>query len=127
MSLQVLIVDDSSTARTVIERIVRLTDPGVGACYQASNGREALEVLSHHWVDCIFMDLHMPEMDGRELLSRLRQNELWRTIPVAVITSEQSREIEQELAALGPCALYRKPLTPELVRDIFGKLLEKMP
>src|SRR5471030_3063779 len=100
MGIQVLIVDDSATTRQVIERIVRLTDSSVGDCRHASNGAEALEILKSSWIDLIFTDLHMPLMDGRELLRRVRENELWAGIPVAIVTSERSDATELELVEL---------------------------
>ncbi|HEY3325006.1 MAG TPA: response regulator [Planctomycetota bacterium] len=127
MSLEVLIVDDSATTRMVIERIVRLTEPEVGVCHQAMNGRQAIEILKERWIDCVFTDLYMPEMDGRELLRRMRENELWRHIPVAVITSAHDNETAVELVQLGAHCYRTKPLTPEMVRDIFEALKEKMP
>ncbi|HEY3323303.1 MAG TPA: response regulator [Planctomycetota bacterium] len=127
MSIEVLIVDDSATARRVIQRIIQLTEPDAGECYEAGNGQQALEILNTHWIDCVFTDLYMPEMDGRELLRRMRENELWRNIPVAVLTSDRNEETTAELLQLGATCLSHKPLTPELVRELFERLKEKMP
>ena len=127
MSIEVLIVDDSATTRMVIERIIRLSDPDVSACYQARNGRQALEILKAHWIDCVFTDLYMPELDGRELLRRMRENELWRNIPVAVMTTDRGETIATELAQLGASFYREKPVTPEMVRELFETLKEKLP
>jgi two-component system chemotaxis response regulator CheY len=127
MGLNILIIDDSATTRQVIERTVRIADETISQCHHASNGREALKILEHAWVDIIFADLHMPEMDGREFLKRLREVELWKNIPVAVITSERSDETEVELLELGASFFHKKPLTPEILKEIFDSLKEKMP
>jgi two-component system, chemotaxis family, chemotaxis protein CheY len=125
MGLQVLIVDDSSTTRLVIQRIIRLTDPEIGACHQAANGREALAILAQQQIDCVFADLHMPEMDGRDLLRAIRANEQWKNLPVAIITSEVSDATGIELVQLGATCYRKKPLTPEAVRGIFESMREK--
>jgi two-component system chemotaxis response regulator CheY len=127
MSIHVLIVDDSATTRQVIERIVRLTDTTVGECHHAGNGADALKILETTWIDLIFTDLHMPLMDGRDLLRRVRENELWRRIPVAIVTSERSDATELELVELGADYYHQKPLTPESLKDVFDSLKEMMP
>ncbi|HEY3325193.1 MAG TPA: response regulator [Planctomycetota bacterium] len=127
MSIEVLIVDDSATTRMVIERIVRLTEPDVSICHHAGNGQQALETLKQRWIDCVFTDLYMPEMDGRELLVRMRANEMWRNTPVAVITSDRNDATAVELVQLGANVYHKKPLTPEAVRELFATLKEKMP
>jgi len=50
----------------------------------ATNGREALELVSSHPADLIILDLSMPVMNGFEVLSALRVNEEWAKIPVVV-------------------------------------------
>ncbi|HEY3322805.1 MAG TPA: response regulator [Planctomycetota bacterium] len=127
MSIEVLIVDDSATTRMVIERIVRLTEPDVKVCHHAGNGQQALEILKQRWIDCVFTDLYMPEMDGRELLRHMRENEMWRNVPVAVITSDCNDATAVELVQLGANCYQKKPLTPEIVRELFETLKEKMP
>lgn len=127
MAIQVLIVDDSATTRQVIERIVRMSDPNVGECRHAGNGADALKILETAWIDLIFTDLHMPIMDGRELLRRVREHELWRQIPVAIVTSERSDATELELVELGADYYQQKPLTPESLKGVFASLKEMMP
>src|SRR5437868_15436595 len=127
MPIEVLIVDDASATRQMIERTVRLSDADIGACHHASDGAEALKILQSQWIDLIFADLHMPGMDGRELLRRVRENELWKGIPVAIITSERSDDTEVELVELGANFYHKKPMTPESLKDVFGALKEMMP
>lgn len=126
MAIEVLIVDDSAATRQVIERTAKLADATV-SCHHAGNGIEALTILQEHWIDLIFSDLHMPGMGGRELLQRVRENDLWRKIPVAILTSERSDVTEIELAELGANYYYKKPLTPEGLKEVFDSLKEMMP
>ena len=48
----------------------------------ASNGKEAMEILTHHQVDCCFTDINMPEMDGLALAEHIRKHD--NTLPVVV-------------------------------------------
>ena len=127
MGIEVLIVDDSAATRQVIERTIRMTDSNIGVCHHASNGREALGILKTTWIDLVFTDLHMSEMDGRELLRQIHASELWRRIPVAVLTSERSDETKSELVDLGASYYQNKPLTPESLKEVFDSLKEMMP
>jgi two-component system chemotaxis response regulator CheY len=127
MAIAVLIVDDSIATRQVIERILRLADSEIGSCHHAGNGNDALKILREQWIDLVFADLHMPGMGGRELLKRIRENDLWARIPVAIVTSEQSDETEVELVEMGANFYQKKPLTPESLKQVFDTLKEMMP
>jgi two-component system, chemotaxis family, chemotaxis protein CheY len=127
LSICVLIVDDSTATRMVIERIVRIADPDIGSCLHAPNGVKGLELLQSNKVDLVFTDVHMPEMNGREFLRQMRANDSWSHIPVAIVTSECSDESEVELVELGASFFHKKPLTPESLFEVFAALREKMP
>ena len=127
MTIEVLIVDDSTGARMVVERTLRAVDREVGGCHHARDGQEALAVLEKNWIDVIITDLHMPGMSGRELIRNVRAHDLWKTIPVAVITSERGDGTGADLADLGADSYHTKPLQPEDVAAIFLRLKERMP
>ncbi|MCD4693730.1 MAG: response regulator, partial [Calditrichales bacterium] len=79
---RVLIVDDSKTARSIIRRsleICGLQDAEIG---EASNGREALQTLKTTEYDLVFTDLNMPEMDGEQLLKRMKSSPKLLDVPV---------------------------------------------
>ncbi len=57
MSFNVLIVDDSNSMRSVIKKIITLSGFKMDQCYEAGNGKQALEILSKVWVDIILSDL----------------------------------------------------------------------
>ena len=67
---QILVVDDEPKMRRVLEIMLQKMGHGV---LPAGNGREALDVYADHPVDLVITDLRMPEMDGVELLVRLRE------------------------------------------------------
>jgi len=116
MSFNILIVDDSSSMRAVIKKIVAISGFKMDQCYEAGNGREALDVLSKNWVDAIITDINMPQMNGLELLDRLRADELLREIPVIVVSTEGSQERIEAVMVKGAKSFIKKPFLPEEIR-----------
>jgi two-component system chemotaxis response regulator CheY len=125
LAFNVLLVDDSETMRAMIRRVIKLSGFEADNIYEASNGREALEVLDKNWVDLVLTDIHMPEMDGLEFLRLLRANPVLARLPVIVVTSEGSEQPLREALALGAKTCLRKPFTPEKVRQVLTRQLER--
>ena len=123
MSFNVLIVDDSTAMRSVIRKVIQLSGFRMDHCYEADNGNQALEVLSEAWVDVILSDIHMPEMDGFELLKEVGQNEVFRNIPVIMISTEGSQERVQEAYALGARGFIKKPFLPEELKRMLHEVI----
>jgi two-component system chemotaxis response regulator CheY len=123
MPYNVLIVDDSSTMRNVIKKVLRLTGIPFGSCLEASNGREALDVLENNWVDLILSDINMPVMDGFGLLRALKALPSWNDVPVLLITTESNQNRLQEAMSLGAKAYIHKPFTPEAVRSLVRQIM----
>jgi len=72
MPLDVLIVDDSAAIRKILHRVLVQADVLLGKVHEAGDGREALEKLKNEKVGLILSDINMPNMDGIELLTRLK-------------------------------------------------------
>lgn len=125
MAFNVLLVDDSETMRAMIKRVIKLSGFETENIYEAANGQQALEVLDDHWVDLVLTDIHMPEMDGLELLRRLSVDPVLSKLPVIVVTSEGSEQPIREALTLGAKACIRKPFTPEMVREVLMRHLEE--
>jgi two-component system, chemotaxis family, chemotaxis protein CheY len=126
MAYNVLIVDDSQTMRTVIKKTVALSGFELGECWEAGDGREALDVLNEQWVDIILTDLNMPRMNGLELVQTIKGDEATRHIPVVLITTEGSEARVQEAYGLGIAGYIQKPFYPEAIRDVLNKIMETL-
>ena len=116
MAYRVLIVDDSPAMRTFVRRVIDLSGFELSQCFEASNGGEALEILNNEWVDAILTDVNMPGMDGHELLRRLSQHDLWRSIPAIVISTDATDHTIASMASLGARGYVTKPFLPETLR-----------
>ncbi len=124
MSINILIIDDSAIVRKVLIKTIKMTDVGIEEIHQAANGEEALQQLSEHAVDLIFLDINMPTMNGMEFMRRLRSLPAKNEIPVIVVSTEGSKDRRDELFGLGIRAFLRKPITPEEFSATVRKVLE---
>ncbi|MBW2058928.1 MAG: response regulator [Deltaproteobacteria bacterium] len=123
MALNILVVDDSQTVRAVIAKTLQLAGVPVNELHQASNGKEALDILDDHWIDLVFADINMPVMTGIEMIERMSQDGLLGTIPVVVVSTEGSAPRIEELKSKGVRVYVRKPFTPELIRMVVDEIM----
>jgi two-component system chemotaxis response regulator CheY len=123
MAFNLMIVDDSPVMRAFIARIVDLSGLDVAECLQASNGQEALDMLREKWVDIILTDVNMPTMNGEEFVRRLDEDDLLRTVPVLVVSTDGSEHRVQRMMSLGAKGYVTKPFSPEQLRERMEQLL----
>jgi two-component system chemotaxis response regulator CheY len=116
-TLKVLIVDDSSVMRKIIERALRHAGLNLGEVLEASNGAEGLVAAGKGSLDMIFSDINMPVMDGLEFLKGLVDVEAAKGVPVIMITTEGSEARVVEALTAGAKGYLRKPFTPEQVKE----------
>jgi two-component system chemotaxis response regulator CheY len=108
--LKVLVVDDSSVMRKIIQRAL-------------GNGAEGLAEAKKGGLDLILSDINMPVMDGLEFLKNLAGVEEAKNVPVVMITTEGSEARVVEALSAGAKGYLRKPFTPEQVKDRLTRIL----
>jgi two-component system, chemotaxis family, chemotaxis protein CheY len=123
MAYTILIVDDSQTIRSMLERSLTMTGLPIDAVIQAQHGREALDILAAMWVDIVFTDIHMPELDGIGLITAMQASKEFKDIPIVVVSTEGSASRISELTRKGIKGYLRKPFTPEKIRDVIVSTL----
>ena len=123
MPFNILIVDDSSPMRAVIKKVIKAPGFDIGEFHEAGSGKEALQVLDDQWLDVVLSDYNMPEMNGLEMLQKMKQNEMMKDIPVIMVTTEGSSERVEEFMQTGASAYIKKPFTPEQIRTQLQQLL----
>jgi two-component system, chemotaxis family, chemotaxis protein CheY len=121
--LKVLIVDDSTVMRKIVERSLRQAGLDLGEVLEASNGAEGLAEVQKGHLDLILSDINMPAMDGLEFLRSLASVELAKGVPVVMITTEGSEARVVEALSMGAKGYIRKPFTPEQVKERVAPLL----
>ncbi len=114
---RVLIVDDSSVMRKIVERALRQAGLNLAVVLEAGSGTEALEVLKSKHVDLILSDINMPAMDGLEFVRQIREQNLAPGVPVVMVTTESSEEHVKQAIQAGARGYIRKPFTAEQVKE----------
>jgi CheY-like chemotaxis protein/phosphoribosyl 1,2-cyclic phosphodiesterase len=108
-SLLILVVDDDEDLRVLARRaLVR----GGHRVLEATGGAEGLEMIASQRPDLVVLDLHMPDLDGFEVLRRLRADEAMPSIPVIVLTAHGDEDSARDSFELGATDFLAKPFTP---------------
>ncbi len=117
MPLDVLIVDDSAAIRKILHRVLVQAELPLGKVLEANDGQEALTSLASNSIGLILSDINMPNMDGIEMLSKIKANEAWKNVPIIMITTEGSQEKVMQALQLGASGYVRKPFTPDQIKE----------
>ena len=119
---RVLVVDDSPTMRQfVIFALQRL--PGL-QIDEAEDGVSALKKLAEKKYQLLLTDLHMPLLDGLRLIGLLRNDLSYKSLPIVVITTENSQLTRQKALAAGADEYLTKPLQTAGLINVVRKLLD---
>ena len=118
----ILVVDDDENNRDVLSR--RLEKEGY-AVANAANGQSALEMLVASPYDMVLLDIMMPELDGYEVLRRMKANERLEHIPVIMISALGEMDSVARCIEMGADDYLSKPFNPVLLRARVGASLEK--
>lgn len=122
-STNILVVDDD---RDALELVRDILNSGGYTPYIAPSGKSALQLLSEFSMEAILLDLSMPEMDGFEVLRRIKQDQRLRDIPVFILTAKDLTREEVEVLGRDSRALFRKDGSWKLdllaeIRKVVGK------
>ncbi|HQU72341.1 MAG TPA: response regulator [Calditrichia bacterium] len=124
MNLRILIVDDSSMARSIIRRSLEICGLEDIEFREAGDGKEAMEVLkAEDRIDLVFTDLNMPNMSGDQLLKRIKSSPRFFEVPVVIITSLYNNSRNAELMMEHAAAVLPKPVTIPKLSEILEEKL----
>lgn len=118
----ILVVDDNETNRDLLSR--RLSRLGHESI-MAANGRQALDAVQQHSFDLMLLDIMMPEMNGYELLERLKTDPQQQHIPIIMVSALDDIESVVRCIELGAEDYLFKPFNPTLLRARITASLEK--
>ena len=113
MSKNIGLIDDSRVMRSILRKSILMCHYKVDRCLEAENGLEGFKMLSENQetLDLAFLDLHMPEMSGVEMLKKLQDGKLG-PVPITSFSAPQALEKSEECTDFGAGALNRKPFQP---------------
>ena len=118
--LRVLLTDDNAINRQVIKLFLAPQGCDIS---EATNGKEALDLIARHDFDIVLLDVHMPVMDGKEAIQRLRAEPRWKSLPVIALTADAMSGDREKYIALGMTDYLSKPVDQ---RELIAKLHEVM-
>ncbi len=118
-----LVVDDNEDNRYTLTR--RLKRQGYENVAVAADGREALEVLAEGAFDLVLLDIMMPDVNGYEVLERMKADERLRDVPVIMISALDEIDSVVKCIELGAEDYLPKPFNPVLLKARVRASLEK--
>jgi class 3 adenylate cyclase len=118
-----LVVDDNEDNRYVL--IQRLQREGYRNILQASDGAEAMAILTAREIDLVLLDVLMPEMDGHQVLEKIQDDPQLRNIPVIMISAVDEIETVVRCIEAGADDYLQKPFKPILLRARIQASLDK--
>ncbi len=121
---RILIVEDSPTMRALL--VSALEDlEGSPKISEVESGFEALRQLPREPYDLILTDINMPDINGLELVSFVKTNDAYRSIPLIIVSTEGSDRDRDKGMNLGADAYVVKPFDPEDLRQLARDLLSR--
>ncbi|MDE6662964.1 MAG: response regulator [Lachnospiraceae bacterium] len=113
-------VDDDLMNLRIIERMLE----GQFSVTSFDAGNKLLEALKNELPDIILLDVRMPEMDGFEVLRRLKSNERYKEVPVIFLTADEERDTEVEGFKAGVLDFIRKPFVLEIMIQRVKRIIQ---
>ena len=119
---KILVADDSRMIANIVDRAFRDNYEIISAL----NGKEAIDIINNNIDDsiyCLLLDLNMPEVDGFEVLEYFKANNLFKRIPVCIITGDVSKDRIDKAFTYDIVDVLPKPFTFDNVRNVVDKVL----
>ena len=116
----ILVVDDDKMNLAIVHKML-------GIRYDVtcvSSGMDAISYLNNNVPDMILLDLHMPEMNGLEVLEKIREQDNLSDIPVVFLTADNDRKTEIDIFKAGAMDFIQKPFIAEVVIQRISRILE---
>ena len=118
----ILIVDDSNVTRNFVQKIFS----SIYNVKVATDGNEAINYISNndeHKIVAVLLDLNMPGIGGYDVLDYFKTNNLFSTIPVSIITSDNSKETRDRVFSYGVVDILVKPFNERDVKQVLDKTI----
>lgn len=125
MSNRILAVDDSRTMRHMVASALKTAGFEV---LEAEDGKAALDVLNAQRVDLIITDLHMPNLNGLQLIENVRTSQSQhKHVPILLLTTETDTTKKEQARNSGATGWMAKPFSPEKLIQVVNKVIQVHP
>ncbi len=120
MAKTIMVVDDSSSVRTVVGTALK----GAGySVIEACDGKDALGKLTGEKINLIVSDVNMPNMDGITFVKEVKKHPKYKFTPICMLTTESEQSKMAAGKAAGAKAWIVKPFQPPRLLDAVSKLV----
>ena len=124
MSATVLIVDDSQTVRQQVN--LALSQAGFTAV-EAADGLQGVSRIEAGGIDCVICDVNMPNMNGIEMVEKVKSDGRFTSLPIVMLTTEGAMELIQKAKKAGASGWIVKPFKADLLIAAVRKLTAAQP
>jgi two-component system chemotaxis response regulator CheY len=122
--LKVLVADDFATMRKIVRNILKQI--GFDDIVEAEDGQAALQVLKNENIGLVVTDWNMPNMNGLELLQKIRTDPKTANLPVLMVTAEGLKENVVAAVKAGVNNYVVKPFTAEVLQEKLEQIFKKL-
>jgi two-component system, chemotaxis family, chemotaxis protein CheY len=126
MELNALVIDDSGIMRKMVMRALTESQLAKFQFTEAEDGVDGLAKFNPKTTDIVFVDWNMPNMDGIDLVQRIRSQVVKRHVPIVMVTTEKLVGKVEEALEYGVDCFISKPFTAEGMEKRLAPLLEKI-
>jgi two-component system chemotaxis response regulator CheY len=116
----ILVVDDASMIRNLASKTAEANGFEV---LTAQDGQEGIDILYNNHIDLIFTDENMPQMNGLQMVAKIREDAKYEFLPIVMLTTEKKEELKKQGKALGVKAWLVKPFNKNKFLMVLEKLL----
>ncbi len=124
LKMKILVVDDFSTMRRIVKNLLRQL--GYEYIDEAEDGEQAFSKLQNDNYGFVISDWNMPNMDGLELLKKVRSDPDLKELPILMVTAEAEKEKVITAIQAGVNNYVVKPFTGEILKEKMDKIFEKI-
>jgi len=122
--MKVLVADDFATMRKIVRNILKQI--GFDDIVEAEDGQAALQVLKSENIGLVVTDWNMPNMNGLELLEKIRKDPKTAKLPVLMVTAEGLKENVVAAVKAGVNNYVVKPFTAEVLQEKLEQIFKKL-
>jgi two-component system chemotaxis response regulator CheY len=122
MDQNILVIDDSITIRDQVRSVLEGEGYGVS---EAESGEAGIAKAYEMIADMLIIDVNMGEMNGLDMLSKIRKMPHYKKVPAFILTTESSMELVKRGREVGATAWIVKPFTPEVLLKGIRRVLNR--
>ena len=123
--MRILIVDDSRIMRNIVKNTLKALKFPDDIFLEAPDGAQALEILEKQEVTLLLLDWNMPNLNGLDLVKKLREKPRYQSLPIVMITSEAAKYSVIEAVKAGVNDYLVKPVTEKGLEEKIRRVLDR--